>query len=630
MCLTIFKKSHQKKNNTTTVSTPSHKEIFISHCSDDTGIMDDLTKILDDLFHSNVTVFNSFSEKSGVTVGEKISNGLISNLSDSELMIAIITDSYERSLKCISEISSFWYSEKPVIPIIFNGKIGEKFIKDLFGFEISSIVVDQDSPSKCSEKLVQSIDSKGFPLANREKVKNVFKEFFEIARQSGTDRPFIGSDITYDSILRYCDSFGIKQLKNTTLDPETLISNLADVKQLYIISTTGANMISLLSSKYLTEALLKGIRVSVVLPNKLSDVCNDIAEIETPDQIEDNKLRLCNGFNDVMTNLQKCLNDAYKLSADSKIGSIKVYCAFTLLRQTITLAIKNDDTIWGWMSMTLPPLRTNDGTPSMELRGKVGEQSLANIVYQHAKAMIRVAVNRSCFHTLQPNTKTIKNFFLEKESAREFWQKKQDKASIAAIKRKAINRNILIEVAAQHPLDGDKPDIEFQKRLDFGINLYNQLSSENKQAYIYVPGSVHCYDGVQDPVSLSCAGKNYLLEKGIPEDHIFGEDMNDKYKGNLGVYNSADECYVASEIYKNGRFSDLYCVCSPNQMLRKQLFYLAFEVIPQFYTVPCESLAHNLIFELFETVPDVIYNDHTWQDENSINANRTRKDRMPK
>lgn len=63
------------------------------------------------------------------------------------------------------------------------------------------------------------------------------------------------------------------------------------------------------------------------------------------------------------------------------------------------------------------------------------------------------------------------------------------------------------------------------------------------------------------------------MEKGIPEENIFGEDMNYKYKGNLGVYNSADECYVASEIYKNGRYADLYSICSPNQMLRKQLFY---------------------------------------------------------
>ena len=81
-----------------------------------------------------------------------------------------------------------------------------------------------------------------------------------------------------------------------------------------------------------------------------------------------------------MTNLQKCLNEANRQCEGAKIGSITVCCAFTLLRQTVTLAIKNDNSFWGWMSMTLPPLRTNDGTPSMELYGKVGEESLANVV----------------------------------------------------------------------------------------------------------------------------------------------------------------------------------------------------------------------------------------------------------
>lgn len=626
------KKSHSKRDNITKLTAPSHKEIFVSHCFDDTEIMKKLTSILDGLFHSSVTVFNSSSEKSGVTAGEKISRGLIKNLSESELMIAIITDSYERSLKCISEISSFWYSEKPVIPIIFNGKTGEKFIKDLFGFEVASIVVGQDSSSQCSEKLVKSIDGKGFYLANKDRVKNIFKEFFETARQTVTDRPFIGSDITYDSILKYCDKYGVKQLKNEKLD---IKEKLTDVKSLYIISTTGANLVSNLS-KHLKDLLISGTDITVILPNKLSDVCNDIALIECLDQsniqsqFEINKKRICNGYENVMTTLCECVSYAYSKYNDHTIGKVSVCCAFTMLRQTITLAVKNDDTLWSWMSITLPPERTIDGTPSMELFGKVGEDSLARIIYKHAQSMIEVAKIRNCFYTLQPNQKPIREFYLEKESAREYWQQKQDTAGIATIRRRSKYRNILIEVAAQHPLDGDKPDIEFQKRLDYGINLYHRLCSENTQVYIYVPGSVHCYEDVPDPISLSCAGKNYLLEKGIPEEHIFGEDMNDKYKGNLGVYNSADECFVASEIFKNGRYADLYCVCSPNQMLRKQLFYLAFEVIPQFYTVPCESLAHDAIYELFEAIPDVVFRDHTWQNEDSFNANRTRKDRMPK
>lgn len=104
----------------------AHKEIFVSHCSDDTEIMDQLTVILEGLFPSgNVHVFNSYSGKSGVIAGEQLSKGLRNNLSKSELMIAIITDAYERSLKCISEISSFWYCDKPVIPVIFNGDSGK-------------------------------------------------------------------------------------------------------------------------------------------------------------------------------------------------------------------------------------------------------------------------------------------------------------------------------------------------------------------------------------------------------------------------------------------------------------------------------------------------------------------------
>lgn len=621
----MFNKKKRKANLST------HREIFVSHCSDDTEIMDHLTTILEDLFPSgHVQVFNSYSEKSGIVAGEQLSKGLRNNLSESDLMIAIITDAYERSLKCISEISSFWYCDKPVIPVIFNGDNGKRFIDDLFGFDVSAIIVGQDSPSKCSEKLVKSIDSNGLPVNDKDKVKNIFKEFFEITKQAGTDRPFIGSDLTYDSILKYCDKFGIKQLKNNTLGADDILRNLKGAKRLFIISTTGANLINLLSSRYLTDALLNNVQVTVILPNKLSDVCNDIAEIETPHQVEHNKTRLRNAFDDVMTNLQKCLDDAQHLGRSDSIGSITVCCAYTLLRQTIILAVKNDDSMWGWMSITLPPLRTNDGTPSMELRGKMGEKSLANVVYQHAQAMMRVAKGRNSCFLLRPGEKPIQQFFLEKESAREYWRNKQEKASIEGIKRKSKYHRILIEVAAQHPLDGDKPDIEFQKRLDYGAKLFDQLTSEGLSVSIYVPGSVHCFNGIQDPVSLSSAGTSYLMKQGVPKDCILGDDMNIRYKADKGVYNSADECYVASQILKDGKYADLYCVCSPNQMLRKQLFYLAFEVIPHFCTVPCDNLAHDAIYELFEAIPDVIYRDHTWQGEDSLNGNRTRLDRMPK
>ena len=56
--------------------------------------------------------------------------------------------------------------------------------------------------------------------------------------------------------------------------------------------------------------------------------------------------------------------------------------------------------------------------------------------------------------------------------------------------------------------------------------------------------------------------------------------MNRRYKGEQGVYNTADECFVASRIFFDGDYRRLHCVCSPNQIQRKKLFYIAFGVIP--------------------------------------------------
>lgn len=81
----------------------------------------------------------------------------------------------------------------------------------------------------------------------------------------------------------------------------------------------------------------------------------------------------------------------------------------------------------------------------------------------------------------------------------------------------------LIEVAAQHPLiNGVAPNEEFSARLDFAINLYNNLIDDRQQAKIYVPGSRHKYEGVKDDVSLSDAGVEYLLEHELPQDDILG------------------------------------------------------------------------------------------------------------
>ena len=91
----------------------------------------------------------------------------------------------------------------------------------------------------------------------------------------------------------------------------------------------------------------------------------------------------------------------------------------------------------------------------------------------------------------------------------------------------------------------------------------------------------------------------------------------------------ADECFVASKIFFDDRYKQVYCICSPNQLLRKQLFYMAFGVVPMMITVPCNELMHDPIYEIFESIPQVIMHDHTWQDDNSEQGRRTRKERNP-
>ena len=138
---------------------------------------------------------------------------------------------------------------------------------------------------------------------------------------------------------------------------------------------------------------------------------------------------------------------------------------------------------------------------------------------------------------------------MEKTKLYDIWKEKYAIAK-ANMAQKKNNQGILIEVAAQHPLiHGEMPNEEFEKRLLLASEIYAEKIRENQKVWIYVPGSLHMDNGIPDKVSLSEAGKKYLIEKGIQEKVIFADEMNVKYKGDAGVYNSTDECYVAGKLF---------------------------------------------------------------------------------
>ena len=135
--------------------------------------------------------------------------------------------------------------------------------------------------------------------------------------------------------------------------------------------------------------------------------------------------------------------------------------------------------------------------------------------------------------------------------------------------------------------------------------------------------------GIEDKISLSSAGKGYLTEKGIPASDIIADEANDRFKGSLGVYNSADECYVSSQLYKNGEFDRVCCVCSPIQTLKNTLFFCENGILPDVYGIPCDDQFHSPYYEASHVLPEILHYDHSWQGSDSENAKLSRKERMP-
>ena len=217
---------------------------------------------------------------------------------------------------------------------------------------------------------------------------------------------------------------------------------------------------------------------------------------------------------------------------------------------------------------------------------------------------------------------------LTKEEAKEYWYEKQRVARQTMEGRRGCN-GILIECASKVLEDGLHPDFEFRARLDRTIELYHGLCQENEVVHIYVPGSLHKENGISDQCTLSTAGRRYLIERGIPDDAILGDRENERYKGNEGVLNSADECFVASRIFFDGQYRELHCVCSPIQVTRKWFYYLEFGLVPLIHSVPvADSDVMDIVTEQLRGTENVIHNDHNAQSHDSEVWINSRRERM--
>ena len=599
--------------------------IFFRHSTADAGIAQSLVDILKRNAPAMIPFYSSNPE-TGIAGGEGIMSRINRAITECTLFVPVITENYVRSMYCIYELSVAAFLQEQgklrIIPLASS--------QELYG-RVSSILQQFDLLYiNAQEEIAPRIFCQTFEWVSEDQIPEISSAMgllsdFDI----DYEKAYVGMPAqTYANILKNCDTYGIIRFTNTTLPSQELKDRVARAKELILLSTTGASLIRLLCADALPTALAQGCKVSILVPNQHSQFCMDVAEIERPDAVAENLDRLDHEFDSVLSYLNEAWQEAGRRQKDTT-GSITCYCSHSLLRQTITLIRNQDDTLWAWVSMTMPPKRTVDSTPCLEAEGKPEPGKMVYLLWNHCAEIMNLSRSRGSFFTVGSGNEGP--FFLEKLHAKAYWEKKYEAARTNMATRAELYEDVLIEIAAQHPLHKRKvPGEEFRRRLDTAMELGAKYEEQGCNVIYYVPGSRHCHNNISDLVSLSKAGCDYLRRKGIPEAQILGEDANQRYKGADGVYNSADECYVASRVFLEGEYERLICVCSPNQVFRKTLFYIEFGVLPQCYSVPADNMFHSALGEIFDCIPSVLYEDHSWQDPSRPAFQNPRAQRIPK
>lgn len=587
-------------------------KIFISHETSDYKEIKPIIESIYRIFGNKFRFFNSSEKFDGSNPKDDVKTNIDRELTDADFVLIFATPNFICSEYCLYEVSVASFLKKPVYIFNFNQKSADVIAK-IIGKNL--VYIDCLS----SEKAELSFANFAYSVArdydvgvSKEEISHHLENSFNSSKNLQRKRMFIGASQEIINLENYSNKMGIYEFRNTTIDMDTLHDKLVNVKELYIVSTTGYDLISKLSVSIFKELLESGTKIFIFNAKTNSEFLKDIAIIENAENSKENLRRL----NDEINGGYLLVNEVLNSVSDKCKGEIRFYPIKTLLRQTATLAIYNDDSTWGWMLTTIPPNRTRDNTPFFMFKNCCVDEGMSKIIFSHIKGLIK---------TNSINASINQNVSYDEDK----WMSLLDKANLNFLNdfNDPDKEGILIEIAAQHPLKSDgTPGSEFQERLNRGFQLYNEFKN-NEEVYIYIPGSCHDDSGV----SLSDAGKKYLLAKGIPESHVYGDAIQEEIMNNKGVYNSFEECFVTYSIYKQKNFRKVFSVCSPYQMSRKILFYILLGIVVEAIPVYCRKMWHNIIKENFEDIPFLLQNPDVYKKENYfesivfLNARKERK-----
>jgi len=195
------------------------------------------------------------------------------------------------------------------------------------------------------------------------------------------------------NILRPCEALGIVKI-STDGKSENAIhplgNELKNAKEIRIISTSAFRIFEDYQSQ-VTKAIANGAILRVLVPERSSQFLQDVEESErrpSGDKIADEIAR-------VEDRLLSCVRQAQ----EEQVGSKRIRGAYlghfsTHLRSTIILCDSRiDNNKWGWLTVTLPPLRAVQ-TASFEMRD-IGDEPLIISCHKHFERVWEIAESRN-------------------------------------------------------------------------------------------------------------------------------------------------------------------------------------------------------------------------------------------
>ncbi len=577
-------------------------------------------------------IFCSSNGDTGIDATKTWYDFLFEEIRSCSNVILVVTPNYLRSGISLLEAGAAFGSQKNLIILSFPN-VDANELSRLFGvhqrIDFSYPITENNKTSfkKCLEDNILHEKVDDIVIFNDK--YEALRHTLEKHRIANSDIPPISMEKENANIIKPCANYGIERV---TLDQIDMSDKIRKARKIKIITTTGAGFfrkynISDYKNNPLCHALKNGCEIEILLGNPSGPLFCDVEALEGRD---DGSLN--NEFSLIISELRKLLCEAQ----NEGCGTIKVGNVDSSLRQTVIL-ISNETSSWGWATVTLPPARSNAQSLSLELRD-YGEHSVIHKYENHFNAVWEKTVSNHEIWDLKSDVKEC--FRYEGSFAFAKWHEKQEEAEKNMMSAEISNSQcLLIECAAQHPLNPNgTPKDEFKARLDRAIKIYKEYCDNGWTVNIYVPGSLHQAKNkrgeyVVDPISLSESGKNYLIGHGVNPQDILGQETNDEYKGSDGVYCSADECYVSSNLFLNGDYQRFIVICSPVQAMRKMLYYILFSTKPIIYAESPQThlvaTFHDYVDEAINCIPNVIKSMDDMQSPDCEMAIKMREDRNP-